>query len=147
MWVWLKRGLRRLLGGLRHGFFLQFFYAQPKSIPEWAYLVTFPSKHPKWDKICKRRAPVSLLYGSSPGKQIIICSTWFFVKSMVTVHWEYWFCFTQFRLRWNMTGFMVRSNGGLTFVYFCQLGETAWTYALYFLTSSEVARFEINVET
>ena len=84
--------------------------------------------------------------GVPSGKQITICSTWFFVRSMITVSWQYWLCFTQFRLRW-MTGFMVRSNGVLTFVCFYQLGETAWTSTLYFLTFSEVARFEINVET
>ena len=33
------------------------------------------------------------------------------------------------------------------FVYFYQLGEKAWTCTLYFLTFTEVARFEINVET
>ena len=66
---------------------------------------------------------------------------------MITVSWEYWLCFTQFRFRW-MTGFMVRSNGVLlAFAYFYQLGETAWTSTLYFLTFTEVARFEINVET
>ena len=80
------------------------------------------------------------------GKQIAICSTWFFVRSMITIFWEYWHCFTLFRLRW-MTCFMVRSNGVLTFVYFYKLGETAWTSTLYFLTFIEVARFEINFET
>ena len=85
--------------------------------------------------------------GVSPGKQITICSNCFFVRSMITVSWEYWLCFTQFRLRWT-TGFMVRSNGVLlTFVYFYQLGETAWTSTLYFLSFTEAARFEINVET
>ena len=85
--------------------------------------------------------------GVPPGKQITICSTWFFVRSMITVSWEYWLCFTQFRLRW-MPGFVVRSNDVLlTFVYSYQLGETAWTSTLYFLTFTEVARFEINVET
>ena len=33
------------------------------------------------------------------------------------------------------------------FVYFYQLRETAWTSTLYFHTFTEVARFEINVET
>ena len=85
--------------------------------------------------------------GVSPGKQITICSNCFFVRSMITVSWEYWLCFTQFRLRW-MTGFMVRSNGVLlTFVYLYQLGETAWTSTLYLLTFTEVAQFEIIVET
>ena len=43
---------------------------------------------------------------------------------------------------------MVRSNAVLTFVYFYQLGKTAWTSTLYFLvTFTDVARFEINVET
>ena len=85
--------------------------------------------------------------GVPSGKQITISSTWFFVRSMITVSWEYWLYFTQFRLRW-MTGFMVRSNGVmLTFVYFYQLRETAWTSTLYFHTFTEVARFEINVET
>ena len=66
---------------------------------------------------------------------------------MVTVSREYWLCFTQFRFGW-MTGFTVRSNGVLlTFVYFYQLGETALSYALHFLTFTEVARFKINVET
>ena len=66
---------------------------------------------------------------------------------MVTVSREYWLCFTQFRFGW-MTGFMVRSNGVLlTFVYFYQLGETALSSALHFLTFTEVARFKINVET
>ena len=40
----------------------------------------------------------------------------------------------------------MRSNGDLTFVYFCQLWETAWTYALYFLTFTEVAGFEIMLK-
>ena len=77
--------------------------------------------------MCKRRAPASLLCGSPPWKQITIFSTWFFVRSIITVSWEYWLCFTQFRLN--------------------PLGETAWTSTLYFLTFTEVARFEINVET
>ena len=43
---------------------------------------------------------------------------------------------------------MVRSNGVLTFLYFYQLGKTAWTSTLYFLvTSTDVTLFEINVET
>ena len=84
--------------------------------------------------------PCHFCVGVPPGKQITICSTWFFVRSMITVSWEYWLCFTQFRLRW-MTGFMVRSNGVLlTFEYFYQLGKTAWTSTLYFLTFTEVAR-------
>ena len=91
--------------------------------------------------------PRHVCVGGSPGKQITICSTWFFVRSMVTVSREYWLCFTQFRFGW-MTGFMVRSNGVLlTFVYFYQLGETALSSALHFLTFTEVARFKINVET
>ena len=85
--------------------------------------------------------------GVLPGKLITISSTWFFVRSMITVSWEYWLCFTQFSLWW-MTGFMVRSNGVLpTFVYFYQLGETASTSTIYFLAFTEVTRFEINVET
>ena len=53
----------------------------------------------------------------------------------------------HFRLRW-MTAFMMRSDGVLTFVYFYQLGKTGWTSTLYFLvTFTDVARFEINVET
>ena len=44
--------------------------------------------------------------------------------------------------------FMVRSSGVLTFVYFYQLGKTAWTSTLFFLvTFTDVTRFEINVET
>ena len=42
---------------------------------------------------------------------------------------------------------MARSNGLLTFVYFHQFGETACPSTLYFLTFTEVTRFEINVET
>ena len=85
--------------------------------------------------------------GVLQGKQITICSTWFFARWMITVFWEYWLCLTYFRLQW-MTGFMLRSNGVLTFVYFDKLGKTAWTYTLYFLvTSTDVARFEINVES
>ena len=84
--------------------------------------------------------PRHVCVGGPPGKQITICSTWFFVRSMVTVSREYWLCFTQFRFGW-MTGFMVRSNGVLlTFVYFYQLGETALSSALHFLTFTEVAR-------
>ena len=91
--------------------------------------------------------PRHVCVGGPPGKQITICSTWFFVRSMVTVSREYWLCFTQFRFGW-MTGFMVRSNGVLlTFVYFYQLGETALSSALHFLTFTEVARFKTNVET
>ena len=116
--------------------------------PKRTYLVTFRPKHPKWDQNLQTTSTrVTLVWESPPGKQITICSTWFFVRSMITVSWEYWLCFTQFRLRW-MTGFMVGSNGVLlTFVYFYQLGEIAWTSTLYFLTFTEVARFEINVET
>ena len=81
------------------------------------------------------------------GKQIAFWYNWFFVRSMIIIFWDYWLCFTYFRLRW-MTGFMMRSNGVLTLVYFYQLGKTAWTSKLYFLvTFTDVARFEINVET
>ena len=99
-------------------------------------------------KICKRRAPASLLCGGPPGK----ANHYLFHLTFRISQWlpsleSIGFCFTQFRLRW-MTGFVVRSNGVLlTFVYFYQLGETAWTSTLYFLTFTEVARFEINVET
>ena len=84
--------------------------------------------------------------GVPPRKQIIISSTWFFVRSMITVSWEYWLCFSQFRLRW-MTGFMVRSKWCPADIRLLYLGEAAWTSTLYFLTFTEVARFEINVET
>ena len=84
--------------------------------------------------------------GVPPRKQIIISSTWFFVRSMITVSWEYWLCFSQFRLRW-MTGFMVRSKWCPADIRLLYLGEAAWNSTLYFLTFTEVARFEIDVET
>ena len=98
-------------------------------------------------KICKRRALASLLCGSPLREANHHQFHLIFRKVKITVSWEYWLYFTQFRLRW-MTGFMVRSNGVmLTFVYFYQLRETAWTSTLYFHTFTENARFEINVET
>ena len=54
----------------------------------------FPPNTLSETKICKRRAPASPLYGSAPRKQITICSSWFFVRSMITIFWEYWLCFT-----------------------------------------------------
>ena len=66
---------------------------------------------------------------------------------MITISWEYWLCFTQFRLQW-MTGYMVIIYDVLlTFMYLYKLGETTWTSTVYFLTFTEAERFEINVET
>ena len=130
-------------------FFANFFMHSPKRyLNEHIQSLSVPNALSE-SKICKRRALASLLCGSSPGEANRHLFHLIFLRSMITVSWDYWLCFTQFRLRW-MTGFVVRSNGVLlTFVYFYnyQLGETAWTSSLYFLSFTEVARFEINVET
>ena len=147
MWVCLKLKLT-LKGDFCEisvtAFFANFFMYSPKwYLNEHIWSLSVPNTVSE-TKVCKQRAPTLLLCGVPPGKQITICSTWFFVRSMITVSWEYWLCFTQYSLQW-MTGFMVRSNGVLlTFVYFYQLGETAWTSTLYFLTFTEVAGFEIK---
>ena len=95
-------------------------------------------------KSANYKHPPHFCMGVVLGKQITICSTWFFIRSMITIFWEYWLCFTWFRLRW-MTRFMARSNGVLTFVNFYQFGKTVFTSTLYFLTFTDVAQFEITL--
>ena len=86
-------------------------------------LVTFRPKHPKRGQNLQTTSIRVTFVWESPRGSKSPCSTWFFVRSIITVSWEYWLCFTQFRLRW-MTGFMVRSNGALVIlVYFYQLGN------------------------
>ena len=113
----------------------------------FSHFPAFRRKHPKWDQNLQTTSTrVTFVWGSPRESKSQSVPLDFSDKSMITVSWEYWLCFTQFRLRW-MTGFVVRSNGVLlTFVYFYQLGETTWTSTLYFLTFTEVARFEIDVE-
>jgi len=89
------------------------FYSKP-TLDKYLWIQTI-SRGEKWHKvwisivkglpnmnISPGRDPYTvvtvLLRGSPPGKQITICSTWFFVRSMITVPWEHWLCFTQFRL-------------------------------------------------
>ena len=97
-------------------------------------------------KICKRRAPTSILYGSPPGEadhhlfHLIFCKVndYHLLRVLALLY----------LVQTSMDDrFMVRSNGVLTFVYFYQLGKNRVNFHAYFLfTFTNVARFEINVE-
>ena len=72
----LKWPLREISLWSVAGHFCKFCYTQYEAIPEWANIVSFHPKHPKWDRVnqnlqftgpkAKRRASPSLLYGSPP---------------------------------------------------------------------------------
>ena len=109
MWVWLKLKLTPkgdFCGvSVTAFFFWQISLCTSLSDTWMSIFSYFPSQTTEVrPKSANDEHPRHFCMGVLLGKQITICSTWFFVRSMITIFWEYWLCFTWFRLQW-MTGF------------------------------------------
>ena len=143
-WVWLKLKLT-LKGDFCEvsvtAFFANFSSCTALSDTWMSIFSHFPSKTPKVRlQSTNDEHPRHFCVGVPPRKQITPSVPLNFgkVNDYCLLRVLYWLCFTQFRLGW-MAGFMVTSNGVLlTFVYFYQLGETAWTSTLYLLTFTKL---------
>ena len=150
MWVWLKLKLTPkgdFCEDSVTAFFLQISLCTALSDTWMSIFSYFPSQTTEVrPKSANDEHPRHFCMGSPPGEADHHLFHLIFRK-VHDYHLLRVLALLHFRLRW-MTAFMMRSDGVLTFVYFYQLGKTGWTSTLYFLvTFTDVARFEINVET